>query len=309
MSQSNNQIGKRQNKVPFSVAITTPTYQKLVNDTLSDPKRARQFVAAITSAVSTNPALQECEPGSILSGALLGESLNLSPSPQLGQYYLVPFKDKKAGTTKATFIPGYKGYIQLALRSGTCRNLDAKEVKAGELVSYDPFTGDIKLKPIQDPKTRAKAETIGYFGIYENISGFRKTMYMSKEEMIIYADTYSSAFSAKAYEKLQRGEIPQNELWKYSSFWYKNFDVMAKKTILRQLCSKWVDMSIELRDAYLADGATVSQDKEGTFTFESSDPVEDDFYTEPSYTVEEEEDIPEVQGEPEEPEEISFDEL
>ncbi|MBR5216234.1 MAG: recombinase RecT [Bacteroidales bacterium] len=309
MSQSNNQIGQRQNKVPFTVAITTPTYQKLVNGTLSDPKRARQFVAAITSAVSTNPALQECEPGSVLSGALLGESLNLSPSPQLGQYYLVPFKDKKSGTTKATFIPGYKGYIQLALRSGTCRNLDAKEVKEGELIEYDPFTGDVKLQPIKDPKKRANAKTIGYFGIYENISGFRKTMYMSKEEMIIYADTYSSAFSAKAYEKLLKGEIPQNDLWKYSSFWYKNFDVMACKTILRKLCSKWVDMSIEMRNAYLADGATISQDKEGTFTFESSDPVEDDFYTEPSYTVEEEEEIPEAQSETEEPEEISFDEL
>ena len=309
MSQSNNQIGQRQNKVPFTVAITTPTYQKLVNDTLSDPKRARQFVAAITSAVSTNPALQECEPGSILSGALLGESLNLSPSPQLGQYYLVPFKDKKSGTTKATFIPGYKGYIQLALRSGTCRNLDAKEVKEGELISYDPFTGDIQLRPIRDPKERTKAKTIGYFGIYENISGFRKTMYMSKEEMIMYADTYSSAFSAKAYEKLLKGEIPQNDLWKYSSFWYKNFDVMACKTILRKLCSKWVDMSIEMRNAYLADGATISQDKEGAFTFESSDPVEDDFYTEPSYTIEEDEEIPEAQSETEEPDEISFDEL
>ena len=76
----------------FSVAITTTGYKKLINNTLGDPDRAKRFVASITSAVAVNPDLQECEAGTILAGALLGESLNLSPSPQLGQYYLVPFK-------------------------------------------------------------------------------------------------------------------------------------------------------------------------------------------------------------------------
>ena len=82
----------------FSVAITTKGYQSLISNTLRDPARARRFTASITSAVAVNPALQECDAGTILAGALLGESLNLSPSPQLGQYYLVPFKQKASMT-------------------------------------------------------------------------------------------------------------------------------------------------------------------------------------------------------------------
>ena len=90
----NNQL---QAKPKFSIAIQTDAYKKLINNTLGDPKRASKFIASISSAVATNPQLQLCDAGSILSGALLGEALNLSPSPQLGQYYLVPFNDKQKG--------------------------------------------------------------------------------------------------------------------------------------------------------------------------------------------------------------------
>ena len=102
----------------FSVMVSTPAYQKLINNTLKDQNRAQRFIAAITSAVAVNPALQECDPATVLSGALLGESLGLSPSPQLGQYYLVPYENRKKGCKDAQFQMGYKGYIQLALRSG-----------------------------------------------------------------------------------------------------------------------------------------------------------------------------------------------
>lgn len=84
-------------KPKFSVAIATPSYQTLIRNTLGDPDRAKRFVATITSAVAVNPLLQECDAGTILAGALLGESLNLSPSPQLGQFYLVPFDCKVKG--------------------------------------------------------------------------------------------------------------------------------------------------------------------------------------------------------------------
>ena len=89
----NNQIAKQ--KPSFRTAITTDKFQRAINNTLQDPNRARRFTSSIISAVSANPALQECEAGTIVSAALLGESLNLSPSPQLGQYYLVPFNDNK----------------------------------------------------------------------------------------------------------------------------------------------------------------------------------------------------------------------
>ena len=123
-----------QQKPKFSVAITTKGYQSLISNTLRDPAHARRFTASITSAVAVNPALQECDAGTILAGALLGESLNLSPSPQLGQYYLVPFKQKakydrnnrliRPESVTAQFVLGYKGYIQLALRNGQYKDLD-----------------------------------------------------------------------------------------------------------------------------------------------------------------------------------------
>ena len=111
-------IATQEQRPKFSAMISTPGYQKLINNTLKDEKRAQRFIAAITSAVAVNPLLQECDPPTILSGALLGESLGLSPSPQLGQYYLVPFNNAKKGCKDAQFQLGYKGYIQLALRSG-----------------------------------------------------------------------------------------------------------------------------------------------------------------------------------------------
>ena len=90
----------------FSVAIQSDAYKNLINNTLQDEKRAARFIASVSSAVATNPALQDCDAGSILSGALLGESLDLSPSPQLGHYYLVPYKDNNRGVSNAVFNLG-----------------------------------------------------------------------------------------------------------------------------------------------------------------------------------------------------------
>lgn len=101
-----NQKSTVNQKPKFSVAIQSDAYKRLINSTLGDPDRAQRFVAAISSAVATNPQLQDCEAGTILSGALLGEALGLSPSPQLGQYYLVGYKDNKTGVTNAQFQLG-----------------------------------------------------------------------------------------------------------------------------------------------------------------------------------------------------------
>lgn len=250
-------------KPKFSVAITTKSYQTLINNTLHDPKRANRFISSITSAVAVNPALQECTAGTILAGALLGESLNLSPSPQLGQFYLVPFKSKekrdRSGNviapeeTKAQFILGYKGYIQLALRSGVYADIDAMEIKEGEYIGKDPMTGKPRFSFVEDDDERDSLETVGYMAYFEYLNGFKKVIYWSKKKMVTHADKYSPAFSAKAYEDIQNGKIAEKDMWRYSSFWYKSFDDMSKKTLLRQLISRWGLMSIEMQTAFESD--------------------------------------------------------
>lgn len=252
-----------QNEQPkFSAAIQSKTYQKLILNTLGDSKRAERFIAAITSAVSTNAELQKCDAGTILSGALLGESLNLSPSPQLGQYYLVPFKDKKRDddVKVAQFQLGYKGYLQLAIRSGYYKRINVLPIKYGELEYFDPLEERIKVHIIEDEEIRENTETIGYYAMFEYLNGFRKAIYWSKKKMENHADTYSKSFDLKQKRMLEKGEIPEKDLWKYSSFWYKNFDAMACKTMLRQLISKWGIMSIELQDAYEKDMGVVHED-------------------------------------------------
>ena len=287
-------------KQKFSVAISTEAYRNLINNTLGDPERSRRFVASITSAVAVNPALQECTPSTILAGALLGESLNLSPSPQLGQYYLVPFKNKlkdKAGKTlwvmdeqgnhvlddngkwiamtetKAQFVLGFKGYIQLAIRSGQYKDIDAIEIKEGEYLGKDPDTGKPRFSFIEDDDERDSRPVIGYLAYFEYLNGFKKSLYWSKTKMMNHADQYSMAFSAQAMLKLEKGEIPQEEMWKYSSFWYKNFDEMAKKTMLRQILSKWGMMSIEMQQAYVHDSQFIQMNESGSFVGEYEDPI------------------------------------
>lgn len=259
MTTSNQQLAQ---KPKFSVMITTQSYQNLINNTLRDPDRARSFTASITSAVAVNPALQECDAGTILAGALLGESLKLSPSPQLGQYYLVPFKNKRQQTVTAQFVLGYKGYIQLALRSGQYKDLDVMVIKQGEYSGKDPETGKARFKFIEDDDVRDALPTVGYMAFFEYLNGFRKVIYWSKEKMVTHADTYSPSFSRKGYEDLLAGKVPQSEMWRYSSFWYKNFDDMAKKTMLRQLISRWGVMSVDMQTALEHDD-TITHDNDG----------------------------------------------
>ena len=259
MTTSNQQLAQ---KPKFSVMITTQSYQNLINNTLRDPDRARSFTASITSAVAVNPALQECDAGTILAGALLGESLKLSPSPQLGQYYLVPFKNKRQQTVTAQFVLGYKGYIQLALRSGQYKDLDVMVIKQGEYSGKDPETGKARFKFIEDDDVRDALPTVGYMAFFEYLNGFRKVIYWSKEKMMTHADTYSPSFSRKGYEDLLAGKVPQSEMWRYSSFWYKNFDDMAKKTMLRQLISRWGVMSVDMQAALEHDD-TITHDNDG----------------------------------------------
>ena len=189
-----------------------------------------------------NPGLQECEPKSIFNAALLGESLNLSPSPQLGQYYLVPFNNKNG--KQAQFQLGYKGYIQLAIRSGQYKKLNVLAIKKGELINYDPLNEEIEVNLIDDEVEREETETIGYYAMFEYTNGFRKSIYWSKPKMIKHAEKYSAGYKAhKGY-----------------TFWEKDFDGMAYKTMLRQLISKCGIMSVEMQTAFESDMAVLKDD-------------------------------------------------
>ena len=179
---------------------------------------------------------------------------------------------------------GYKGYIQLAIRSGQYKRLNVVAIKEGELEYFDPLNEDIKVNlMVDDWDKREEAETIGYYAMFELVNGFRKTMYWSKAQMLAHADKYSQAFYKDAgkvktkYGEKQRvsfadyeaGNYDPRDSWMYSSFWYKNFDGMAYKTMLRQLISKWGVMSIELQKAFEGDMATL--DAEGRPTYVEND--------------------------------------
>lgn len=260
MAVSNSLVQSRGGKPKtFSAFLTSDAIKHKINEMVGG-RDGQRFITSIISAVSTNPALSECEHSTILSAAMLGESLKLSPSPQLGQYYMVPFKDKKRGCKVAQFQLGYKGYIQLAIRSGYYKKLNVLAIKQGELVRFDPLEEEIEVNLVENDTEREALPTIGYYAMFEYQNGFKKAMYWSREKMMAHADKYSMAFSAKAFEKLQAGEIPEKDLWKYSSFWYKDFDGMAYKTMLRQLISKWGIMSIDLQKAMDGDMGTINED-------------------------------------------------
>ena len=252
----NNSLTKANQRLGISAYLTNDAVKNQINNVIGG-KDGQRFIASIVSAVNNNPALQECTNQSILSGALLGESLKLSPSPQLGQYYLVPFNDRERGKV-AQFQLGYKGYIQLAIRSGQYKKLNVIAIKEGELIKYDPLEEEIQVNLIEDEEAREKAPTIGYYAFFEYTNGFKKSLYWSRAKMEAHALKSSKGYQAK----------------KGFTFWEKDFDAMAYKTMLRQLISRWGIMSIELQTAIDADMAVINDD--GTKTYvETEDAVLD----------------------------------
>lgn len=256
MSVQNSLTARKNQRLGLSAYLTQDAVKNQINNVIGG-KNGQRFISAIVSAVNNNSALQECTNQSILSGALLGESLKLSPSPQLGHYYLVPFNDREKGKV-AQFQIGYKGYIQLAIRSGQYRKLNVMAIKEGELEYFDPLNEDIKINLMVDNwDAREDAATIGYYAFFELTNGFRKAIYWSKKQMESHAIKYSPGY---------KRDREKGTAW---TFWSKDFDGMAYKTLLRQLISKWGIMSIDLQSAF---------ENDMTFTDESGkvNYVEDD---------------------------------
>ncbi len=242
-----NRLAPRTQKTGLTAYLTQDAVKEQINKVVGG-KNGTRFISSIVSAVQATPALQECTNSSILSAALLGESLNLSPSPQLGQYYMVPYDNRSKGAKEAQFQLGYKGYIQLATRSSQYKKLNVLSIKEGELIRFDPLNEEIEVNLIQDDEQREAASTIGYYAMFEYINGFRKAMYWSRAKMEAHAKKYSPGY---------KRDLEKGTSW---TFWAKDFDAMAYKTMLRQLISKWGIMSIELQTAIDSDMAVIRED-------------------------------------------------
>lgn len=238
-----NQLTNLKKKLGLTAYLTQSAVTDQINKVIGG-KNGQRFITSIISATNANPELQECSNNSILSAALLGESLKLSPSPQLGCYYMVPFNNKKTGMKEAQFILGYKGMIQLAIRSGQYKKMNVMAIKEGELVRYDPLEEEIEVNLIEDEYEREQAKTVGYYASFTYMNGFKKAIYWSRQKMEAHAERYSAGYKAK----------------KGYTYWEKDFDGMAMKTMLRQLLSKWGIMSIEMQTAYEADQAVIRED-------------------------------------------------
>lgn len=242
ITQTNQQLPGT--KPRFSNYLKDVNVRNLIANTLSDPARTARFVAAVSAAVANSPdderyhrSLKDCDPATILTAALVGESLNLSPSPTIGHFYMVPFMDNKSGVMKAVFVLGYKGYLQLAMRSGVYRRINVLPLKSGELKAWNPLTEEAKVSLVENDAVRETMESTHYYAEFEYLNGFRKAICWTRAKMEAHALHYSKGYAAK----------------KGYTFWEKDFDGMAMKTMLRQLIGKWGLMSTEMQSAFERD--------------------------------------------------------
>ena len=290
MAESKNtQVAAQAKQRPAKTGITGYLSNEKVREQIASvvgEKNVTRFISSVVSAVQTNKALQACTNQSIFSAALLGESLQLTPSPHLGQYYMIPYENSKAvidpntgkevkiKVNEAQFQLGYKGYIQLAIRSNQYRKIVVSDVKQGEVGFYNPITEEFGMNPVMDMKKRQELPVVGYYGMFELTNGFRKELYWPREQMEKHAKTYSKGYAS--------------DLRKHTSFtfWSKNFDAMAKKTIIRQLISKWGIMSVDMQTAIDSDMGVIRDDGSVDYVDYADEPEEQSYTPVPENIVE-----------------------
>lgn len=216
--------------------------------------RANTVVASLMSLVNNNIVLQECEPKTIFAAALTAASLDLPINPSLGQAYIIPFNNKvKDGTDskgkaiyrwvkQAQFQMGYKGFIQLCLRSGKYELIHVNDVRDGEYKGMDRMTGEHRFEFIDDDEKRAQQAVIGYVAFIKLTTGFHKSLYMTNDELLAHAKKYSKSY--------QNGY----------GMWVDDFDAMAKKTVLKLLIDRWGIKTSQIEKAMIADQAELDDD-------------------------------------------------
>ena len=213
--------------------LNSPTVKRRFEELLN--QSAPSFISSILAIFNTNKKLQECSPHSILSAAGIAAALKLPINPSLGFAFIVPYKGQ------ATFQIGAKGFIQLAMRSGQYRTLNSGAVREGQIAEIDFETGEI----IRGEKI--SEDIVGYVAYMELINGFKKSLYMTNEELHAHAEKYSQSYA----NDLRFG--------KKASVWSKNFDAMAKKTVLKRLLNNFGIISIDQQSAALATALQADQ--------------------------------------------------
>ena len=225
--------------------------------------RAGQFTTTLMSVLNQNAMLQQCEPQTVLSAAITAASMDLPINPNLGFAYIIPYNNnqkveekyndakgvertrtKWVTTVEAQFQMGYKGFIQLAQRSGHYKTINSTDVREGEIKSFDRLSGEFEFNWIDDRKERDKQPIVGYVAYFRLNTGFEKTLYMEVDDLKTHAKKYSKSY-AKGYG-----------LWAEAD----GFEFMALKTVLKLLISKFGPMNTELQQAILADQSEVGDD-------------------------------------------------
>lgn len=221
----------------ISEYLGSPAVQKNIESVLGE--RKAQFITSVASLVNSNEALQTVERKSLFAACLTAASLDLPINPSLGFAYIIPYKNNKTGETLAQFQMGYKGFIQLAMRSGQFKTINATDVREGELKTNNRLSGEIEFEWLE--KDRESKPIIGYVAYMRLVNGFEKSLYMSMDEVKKHSQKYS--------QSMRRGY----------GLWKDEFDLMAKKTVTKLLLSKFAPLSTDMQTATLVDQAVVTE--------------------------------------------------
>lgn len=275
MSQQQLATNQASPVVAFKNYLNSGKVQALLKNRLSSDKMKTDFMSSVIEIVTGSPELQQCDPQSILSESLKAASIHLPLNKALGRCYVVPFKNK--GVLTATMIIGYKGYIQLAKNSGKYRNINADVVYEGQITYTNYLTGEIKIDhaPTSD-------KVVGFFAYIEELNGFNKTLFMTIEQIAHYAKTYVPylKFNNKVTEDTIKQKLQNHATHgpEQGIGWMSDSVTMAKKTCLRQLLTKWGNLSIEEQEAIANDvsyDTTITRDVEDAKAEEIFTPVDE----------------------------------
>lgn len=229
-------------------------------------KRAPQFISSLVSLVNADSNMQQafCEaPMTVIQSALKAASFDLPIDQNLGYAYIVPFKNSKKTADgswvkkmEASFILGWKGMHQLALRTGAYKTINVTDIREGELISYNRLTEEVEVAFEEDDDKRETLPVIGYVGYYRLINGAEKTIYMTVKQIENHE------------KKFRKGDY-------MGKGWKDDWDAMARKTVYRRLIGKWGVMSIDYQNR--GDAMSLANQMEDEYKLENSSPVEGDY--------------------------------